>query len=79
MPSSYRKRQMAPLGLFAGLLATLSGTAAAQQSMPASAPPNFSPTAQTAWVGIGIGALLPVPGSPKPLGQAPSHRYISND
>jgi hypothetical protein len=39
----------------------------------------FSPTAQTAWVGIGIGALLPVPGSPKPIGQDPAHRYISND
>src|SRR5260370_24756879 len=43
------------------------------------ATPVFSPTAQTAWVGIGIGALLPVPGSPKPIGQDPTHRYISND
>src|SRR5260370_35603693 len=43
------------------------------------ATPVFSPTAQTAWVGIGIGALLPVPGSPKPIGQDPAHRYISND
>ena len=40
---------------------------------------GFLPTAQTAWVGIGIGALLPVPGSPKPIGQDPAHRYISND
>ena len=40
--------------------------------MAASATPNFSPTAQTAWVGIGIGALLPVPGSPKPIGQDPA-------
>src|SRR5437764_14996130 len=47
--------------------------------MAASAPPVLSPTAQTAWVGIGIGALLPVPGSPKPIGQDPTHRYISND
>jgi len=70
---------MLSLGVFAGLVASLSGTAAAQQSVPASAPPNFSPTAQTAWVGIGIGALLAVPGSPRPIGQDPAHRYISND
>jgi hypothetical protein len=62
-----------------GLLASLAGTAAVQQAMAASALPNFSPTGQTAWVGIGIGALLPVPGSPKPIGQDPAHRYISND
>jgi hypothetical protein len=61
-----------------GLLATLVG-AAAQEAIAASTPPVFSPTAQTAWVGIGIGALLPVPGSPKPIGQDPAHRYISND
>jgi hypothetical protein len=47
--------------------------------MAASAPPVFSPTAQSAWVGIGIGAFLPVEGSPKPVGQDPAHRYISND
>ena len=47
--------------------------------MTASAPPVFSPTAQTAWVGIGIGAFLPVPGSPSPVGQDPAQRYISND
>ena len=70
-----RKRQLLSLGL----LASLAGTAAVQQAMAASAPPLFSPTAQTAWVGIGIGALLPVPGSPKPIGQDPAHRYISND
>jgi hypothetical protein len=62
-----------------GLLASLAGTAAVQQAMAASALPNFSPTAQTAWVGIGIGAFLPVPGSPRPIGQDPAHRYISND
>jgi hypothetical protein len=71
----YRKRQMLSLGL----LASIAGTAAVQQAMAASALPNFSPTGQTAWVGIGIGALLPVPGSPKPIGQDPAHRYISND
>jgi hypothetical protein len=47
--------------------------------MTASLQPVFSTTAQTAWVGIGIGALLPVPGSPRPIGQDPAHRYISND
>src|SRR6202795_4537983 len=75
MREPYRKRQVLSLGL----LVSLAGTAAAQQAMTASAPPVFSPTAQTAWVGIGIGALLPVPGSPKPIGQDPAHRYISND
>jgi hypothetical protein len=47
--------------------------------MAASAPPDFTPTAQTAWVGIGIGAFLPVQGSPSPVGQDPAQRYISND
>src|SRR6202049_2415148 len=75
MRKPYRKRQVLPLCL----LASLAGTAAVQQAMAATAPPVFSPTAQTAWVGIGIGALLPVPGSPKPGGQDPAHRYISND
>ena len=75
MRKSYRKRQMLALGL----LASLAGTAAVQQAMAASAPPVFSLNPQTAWVGIGIGALLPVPGSPKPIGQDPAHRYISND
>ena len=75
MSKSHRKRQILSLGL----LATLAGTAAVQYAMAASAQPVFSPTAPTAWVGIGIGALLPVPGSPKPIGQDPAHRYISND
>ena len=65
--------------LWLGLLASLAGTAAVPQAMAASAPPDFSPTAQTAWVGIGIGAFLPVPGSPSPVGQDSAHRYISND
>jgi hypothetical protein len=73
---SYRKLQIVALGL----LASLDGTAARQQAMAASAPPPvFSPTARTAWVGIGIGAFLPVPGSPRPIGQDLAHRYISND
>jgi hypothetical protein len=75
MLNSYKKRLILTLGL----LASLAGTAAVQPATPASATPNFSPTAQTAWVGIGIGALLPVPGSPQPIGQDPAHRYISND
>ena len=62
-----------------GLLASLAGTAAVQRAVATDAPPVFSPTAQTAWVGIGIGALLPVPGSPKPIMQDPAYRYISND
>src|SRR5579862_8168526 len=75
MGKSYGKRQVVSLGL----LVSLAGISAVQQAMAASAPPVFSPTAQTAWVGIGIGALLPVPGSPLPIGQDPAHRYISND
>ena len=75
MSKSHEKRQIISLGL----VATLAGTTAAQPAMAASAPPVFSPTAQTAWVGIGIGAFLPVPGSPKPIGQDPAHPYISND
>ncbi len=59
------------------LIAALAGTAG--KSVAAEAPPVFSPDAQTAWVGIGIGAFLPVPGSPKPIGQDPAHPYISND
>jgi hypothetical protein len=67
-------------GLLAlALVPALAGSAAAQPSAAASGPPVFSPTARTAWVGIGIGAFLPVPGSPKPIGQDPAHPYISND
>ena len=76
MRKPYGKRQALSLGL----LVSLAGTAAVQQqAMAASPPPVFSPTAQTDWIGIGIGAFLPVPGSPKPIGQDPAHRYISND
>jgi hypothetical protein len=75
MRTSYRIRQMLSLGLLTGLAAT----AVAHRAMAASAPPVFSTTTQTAWVGIGIGAFLPVPGSPSPVGQDPAHRYISND
>jgi hypothetical protein len=73
--NSYGNRRV----LLLGFLASLAGPAVAQQAMTASPQPIFSPTAQTAWVGIGIGALLPVPGSPRPIGQDPAHRYISND
>ena len=75
MRNSHMERQM----LVLGLLAFLAGTAAGEQALAAGAPPDFSPTAQTARVGIGIGALLPVPGSPKPVMQDPAYRYISND
>ena len=75
MPNSYGKTRVLSLVL----LVSLAGTAAAQQATTASPRPVFSPTARTAWVGIGIGALLPVPGSPTPIGQDPAHPYISND
>jgi hypothetical protein len=75
VPHSYGKTRV----LLLGLLVSLAGTAAAQHATTASPQPVFSPTARTAWVGIGIGALLPVPGSPKPIGQDPAHPYISND
>jgi hypothetical protein len=74
MRKSYRKRQLLALGL----LASLAGMAAAQQATAAGAPPVFSPTRETAWVGIGIGALLEVPGSPKPVMQDPAYRYVPN-
>ena len=74
MRRSQRKRQIFSLGL----LASLAGTAAIQQAMAASAPPVFSLNPQTAWVGIGIGALLPVPGSPKPVAQDPAYPYVPN-
>jgi hypothetical protein len=73
--SDRRKRRLRALGLLIGL----AGTAAMQHAWAAGAPPVFSPNAQTAWVGIGIGAFLPVSGSPKPIGQDPAHPYISND
>jgi hypothetical protein len=73
MYKSYRRRQI----LLLGLLASLAGTAV-QSAVAAGAPPVFSPTAQTAWIGIGIGALLPVPGSPKPVMQDPAYRYVPN-
>jgi hypothetical protein len=75
VPNSYGKTRVLSLVL----LVSLAGTAAAQQATTASPQPVFSPTARTAWVGIGIGALLPVPGSPRPIGQDPAHPYISND
>ena len=74
MNKTQQNRPLLALGLFL----SLAGTATAQQA-PAAGLPVFSPTATTGWVGIGIGALLPVPGSPKPIGQDPAHPYISND
>ncbi len=59
------------------LLASLAGMGPVQAAV-AGAPPDFSPTAQTAWIGIGIGAFLPVAGSPKPIAQDPAYRYIPN-
>jgi hypothetical protein len=67
-------RRMASACLLAGLSATPPG----QPAIAADAPPNFTPTGDTAWVGIGIGALGPVPGSPAPIGQDPAYPYIPN-
>ena len=67
----------APIAIL-GLVTALAGPAAAQQATAPGGPPIFSPNAQTAWVGIGIGAFLPVPDSPKPVGQDPAYRYIPN-
>src|SRR3954467_8836390 len=61
-----------------GLLATLASTTAMSPVAAAPAPPVFATTPETAWVGIGIGALLPVPGSPSPTVQDPAHPYIPN-
>ena len=72
---TFRRRQL----LLTLLLSASLAIAAAHHATAADAPPVFSPNAQTAWVGIGIGAFLPVPGSPKPVGQDPAHPYISND
>jgi hypothetical protein len=74
MRKSYNKRRMPSLGVLAGL----AGMAAMSPAMAASAPPDFSPSAETAWVGIGIGAFAPVPGSPAPVTQDPAHRYVPN-
>jgi hypothetical protein len=67
-------KQLLPLAVVALVI----GSAAPGAAVGADAPPKFSLTAQTAWVGIGIGALLPVPGSPKPITQDPAYRYIPN-
>src|SRR5262245_48255086 len=67
------KPQLVSLAL-GGLVAL----ASAQQTVAAIAPPNFAPTAETSWVGIGIGAFAAVPGWPAPVGQDPAHRYIPN-
>ena len=75
MRKSCGNRAMLALGFSIGL----AGAAAVQPAAAADAPPVFSATAQTGWVGIGIGAFLPVPGSPKPIAQDPAHPYISND
>ncbi len=59
-------------------LADAADVAAVEHAMAASAPPDFTPTADTAWVGIGTGAFAPVPGWPAPVGQDPNHRYVPN-
>ena len=74
MPTSHRKRKILLLGFLAGL----SGTAVAQEPDQASTLPVFSPTLDTAWVGIGIGAFFEVPGSSAPIVQDPAYPYVSN-
>jgi hypothetical protein len=75
MRKSHGNHQLLALSLLAGF----SGMACGQPAMAASAPPDFSPTIQTAWIGIGIGAFLPVPGSPGPVVQDPAYPYVSQD
>jgi hypothetical protein len=79
MRDSYMKLQMLALGLMLGLIGFAAVPQAVPQALAQTAPPNFAPTATTAYVGIGIGAFLPVPGSPRPIEQDPAHRYVSND
>ena len=74
MRASRRKREIFLLGLLLGL----AGTATAQEPDAASTLPNFAPTLDTAWVGIGIGAFFEVPGSPPPIVQDPAFPYVSN-
>jgi hypothetical protein len=74
MRTSHRKQNI----LMLGFLVSLSGAALAQESDQASTLPIFSPTLDTAWVGIGIGAFFEVPGSPTPIVQDPAFSYVSN-
>lgn len=54
MRTPYAKRQLLFVMPEAGLTATRE-----QQVLAASVPPVFTPTADTAWVGIGTGAFAP--------------------
>lgn len=74
MPRSLRTWRLLPLAVLAGL----AGAAAAETAIAASAPPVFSPTRETAWVGIGTGAFASIEGWPSPVGQDPAHRYVPN-
>ena len=67
-----------PQRLSAVLLTGFAAMTTPQPAMAAGAPPDFTPAGDTGWVGIGIGALLPVPGSPKPVAQDPAYPYIPN-
>jgi hypothetical protein len=58
---------------------SLTAAAAAQEPDAAASVPIFSPTFDSAWVGIGIGELRPVPGSPLPILQDPAYPYVSQD
>ena len=61
-----------------GMLALLGAPAAAQSPEAAATLPDFSATADTAWVGIGIGAFFPVEGQPAPVAQHADYPYVSN-
>ena len=75
MRKSHGNRQL----LAVSLLASFAGTVCGQPAVAATAPPVFSPTNRTAWLGIGIGAFLPVPGSPRPVVQDPAYPYELQD
>ena len=59
-------------GLLAGLICAGVGPALAQGS-----PPNFSAN-NVGWVSVG-GEWIPLPGSPPPVIQDPTHRYVPNN
>jgi hypothetical protein len=61
------------------LLGALTSFASSAAGQPAGTPPDFSFGPNAAWVGIGVGEIRPVPGSPLPIMQDPAHPYVSQD
>jgi hypothetical protein len=74
MRTSRWKRPVLALGLISGI----GGPVAAQEPEDAAMLPVFSPTLDTAYIGIGIGAFFPVEGQPAPVAQDPDYPYRSN-